>query len=232
MTVTRFIRAVAFVSASVATTVAVAACGGVSATGGSSSNDASTIPANKRVPIAVQGTQDQFVSMKSVCSGSGKKLTVGFAWGFSGNAARKIFKQNFINEAAQCPNIKKIIYTDAQLSTQKAISDINSLVAQGANIILVYPDAGEALLPAMRKATAAGVTVIPWATGAFGGQPGVDYYDLETEIPQDSGKQWAQWMAKVSGGKGNFVLLSGPAGNPTGIAELDGINRYSHSIPG
>ncbi len=233
MTNTRIFRAAATCAASLMAIGAIAACGSSSATGGGGSSETSTTSAaaNERVPVGVTGTQDQFVTMQDVCKGSDKDLTVGFAWGFSGNAARKIFKQNFINEAAKCPNIKKIIYTDAQLSPQKAVSDINSLVAQGANIILVYPDAGEALIPAMRKATQAGVTVIPWATGAFAGTPGTDYYDIQTEVPQESGKQWAQWMAKVTGGKGNFVLLSGPAGNPTGIAELEGIKSVLAKYP-
>ena len=91
---------------------------------------------------------------KNTCdTGTGGKLTVGLADGFGGNVARQIFKMEFILQALTYKDIGKIVYTDANLDTQKAISDMRSMIAQGVNVIVSYPDAGKALLPVYRQAT-------------------------------------------------------------------------------
>ena len=43
----------------------------------------------------------------------------------------------------------KYVYTNGQGNTQKAISDIHSLVAQGVTAIVDFPDAGKAMLPVL-----------------------------------------------------------------------------------
>ena len=93
---------------------------------------------------------------KNTCeTGTGGKLTVGLADGFGGNVARQIFKMEFILQALTYPDIGKIVYTDANLDTQKAISDMRSMIAQGVDVIVSYPDAGEALLPGLPPGDAA-----------------------------------------------------------------------------
>ena len=84
-------------------------------------------------------------------TGTGGELVVGLADGFGGNVARQLFKMEFILQALTYPEIGEIVYTDANLDTQKAISDVRSMVAQGVDVIVSYPDAGEALLPAYRR---------------------------------------------------------------------------------
>ena len=86
-------------------------------------------------------------------TGTGGELKVGLADGFGGNIARQIFKMEFILQALTYPEIGEIGYTDANLDTQKAISDVRGFVAQGYDVILSFPDAGEALVPAYRAAT-------------------------------------------------------------------------------
>ncbi len=78
-------------------------------------------------------------------TGTGGELKVGLADGFGGNVARQLFKMEFILQALTYPEIGTIAYTDANLDAQKAISDVRSLVAQDFDVILSYPDAGEAL---------------------------------------------------------------------------------------
>ena len=86
-------------------------------------------------------------------TGTGGKLKVGLADGFGGNIARQIFKMEFILQALTYPEIGEIAYTDANLDTQKAISDVRSFAAQDYDVIVSYPDAGEALVPAYKAAT-------------------------------------------------------------------------------
>ena len=80
----------------------------------------------------------------------------------------------FILQALTYPEIGQIGYTDANLDTQKAISDVRSFAAQDYDVILSYPDAGEALVPAYRAATEQGAQVVTWSSGKVG-EPGTDY---------------------------------------------------------
>ena len=90
-------------------------------------------------------------------TGTGGALKVGLADGFGGNIARQIFKMEFILQALTYPEIGEIGYTDANLDTQKAISDVRSFAARDFDIIISYPDAGEALVPAYRAAMERGL---------------------------------------------------------------------------
>lgn len=170
--------------------------------------------------VGMVGTEDQIQDISKFC---GKKdITVGFADGFGGNSWRKITRAILEDEAAKCPNIKKVIYTDAQGDTQKAISDINSLVSQGANVIVTFVDGGEALLPTIKKATAAGVKVVPFV-GSPGGEPGTDYVDFVAEDITTYGQALAKWTIDQMGGKGNLVMLGGIAGNSYSQGVYDGV---------
>lgn len=186
--------------------------GGSDPTGGGSGDG--------KITTGTVGVQGDIQDISAFCGD--KDITVALADGFGGNSWRKITRAIFEAEAAKCPNIKKVIYTDAQGDTQKAISDINSLVAQGVDVIVTFVDGGEALLPTIRKATEAGVAVVPFV-GSPGGTPGTDYVDFVSEDITTYGKNLAEWTIKTMGGKGNLVMLGGIAGNSYSQAVFDGV---------
>lgn len=179
--------------------------------------------------VGVVGTQDQVQDISTFCGT--KDITVALADGFGGNSWRKITRAMFEAEAAKCPNIKKVIYTDAQGDTLKAISDINSLVAQGVDVIVTFVDGGEALLPTIQKATAAGVKVVPFI-GSPGGTPGADYVDFVAEDIKTYGSSLADWTIDAMGGKGNLVMLGGIAGNSYSQGVYDGVKAAVAEHPG
>ena len=179
--------------------------------------------------VGVVGTQDHVQDISAFCGT--KDITVALADGFGGNSWRKITRAEFEAEAAKCPNIKKVIYTDAQGDTLKAISDINSLVAQGVDVIVTFVDGGEALLPTIQKATAAGVKVVPFI-GSPGGTPGTDYVDFVAEDIKTYGSSLADWTIKAMGGKGNLVMLGGIAGNSYSQGVYDGVKAAAAEHPG
>jgi ribose transport system substrate-binding protein len=179
--------------------------------------------------VGVVGTQDQIEPVTKFCGT--KPLTVALADGFGGNSWRKISRAVFEAEAAKCPNIKKVLYTDAQGDTQKAISDINSLVAQGVDVIVTFVDGGEALLPTIKKATAAGVKVVPYV-GSPGGTPGKDYVDFVAEDIKTYGSSLADWTIDAMGRKGNLVMLGGIAGNSYSQGVFDGVKAAAAEHPG
>jgi ribose transport system substrate-binding protein len=177
----------------------------------------------------IVGTQDQVQDISEFCGT--KPLTVALADGFGGNSWRKITRAVFEAEAAKCPNIKKVLYTDAQGDTQKAISDINSLVAQGVDVIVTFVDGGEALLPTIKKATAAGAKVVPFV-GSPGGTPGKDYVDFVAEDIKTYGSSLADWTIDAMHGKGNLVMLGGIAGNSYSQGVFDGVKAAVAKNPG
>jgi hypothetical protein len=98
---------------------------------------------------------------EKVCdTGTGGDVTVALADGFGENFWRQATHMEFILQALTYPEIGRIIYTTAALDTQKAISDIRSLIAQDVDIIVGFPDAGDALLPAIREAHERGIIYI------------------------------------------------------------------------
>ncbi|MEV6867351.1 substrate-binding domain-containing protein [Streptosporangium subroseum] len=166
--------------------------------------------------------------MSDVCGST--PITVGLADGYGANSWRKISRSELEAEAKQCPAIKKVIYTDAQGSAQKAISDINTLVSQGANAIIVLPDAGPALIPAMRAAMRAGVKVVI-TPGDIGGKVGQDYVAAVYDSPEQNGRVWAEWMVKQLHGRGNVVFLGGTPGNPVSPREAAGVREVFADHP-
>jgi ribose transport system substrate-binding protein len=160
-----------------------------------------------------------------------KKITVALADGFGDNNWRRITSAEAKAEAGLCPSVTKYLYTDGQGNTQKAISDIQGLVAQGVNALVVFPDAGKAVLPAIRSAYKAGVVTVPYRVSP-GGTAGKDYdYFIKTDFVQ-AGVLWGKWMVKALHGKGNVVELGGPPANSQSLDEYKGVVSVTKNSPG
>lgn len=162
-----------------------------------------------------------------------KPIRVALSEGFTANSWRKTVFAEFQDEARKCPNIKEILHTDGQGSTQKQISDIEALAAQHVDVIVIFPDAGEALIKAMRDATAAGSAVVPYDTGMH--WPGVRLRDdlvavTENQITKSINE--ATWAVAALHGKGNILELGGIPGNPTTAMAQEGWNSVFKKYPG
>ncbi|GAA3967366.1 hypothetical protein GCM10023085_57290 [Actinomadura viridis] len=204
--------------------ILAAGCGNGGPGGG-----AAGTPTASATPVEASGSGEGFGRMSDVCGGT--PITVGLADGYGANSWRKISRSEFEAEAKRCPAIKKVIYTDAQGSAQKAISDVNTLVSQGAKAIVVLPDSGPAMIPAMRAAMRAGVKVVI-TPGDLGGKAGQDYVTAVYDSPEQNGRVWAEWMVEQLKGQGNVVFLGGTPGNPTSPREAAGIREVFARHPG
>ena len=197
------------------------------------SGTGAALAANAPVDLAKDkiGTPAEMQDIKPFCGD--KKIKVALADGYGSNSWRKITRAEFEDEAKKCPNITEIRYTDAQGNVQKAISDIEGLAAQKFDVIVVYPDGGEAVIRAMHEATKAGSIVIPDMVGVhFPGVRGQDYEMVVTESVEDNGRIKAEWIAEHLNGKGNVIVLGGTPGNPTSAAEAVGWKEVFAKHPG
>jgi len=103
----------------------------------------------------------------------------------------------------------KYIFADAQQSAQKQVSDVENLISQGANVILIFAQDGEAIKPALAKAAAEGISVIA--------------YDRQIEDPNllyitfdnvGVGRLMGKTMVAKGRKDGNFAFIKGDPGDP------------------
>ncbi len=152
-----------------------------------------------------------------------KKITLGLTDGFGGNSWRLVTTAAAKDEISKCPSVTDFTYADGQGNTQKAISDIQGLVAKGVKALVVFPDAGNAILPALQSAHSAGVTTVPYRVNP-GGTDGKDYDVWVGADFTTDGKNWGNWLLKNLPNGGNILFLSGPKGNSQGITEGDALH--------
>jgi ribose transport system substrate-binding protein len=153
-----------------------------------------------------------------------KQITLGLTDGFGGNSWRLVTTASARAEAKKCPSVTSIDYADGQGNTQKAISDIQGMVAKGVDALVVFPDAGKAILPALRSSYKAGVVTVPYRVTP-GGKAGVDY-DVFIDTPfAQAGENWGRWIKRVLPKGGNVLMLSGPKGNSQGVEENQGLHK-------
>lgn len=159
-----------------------------------------------------------------------KKASFGLADGFGDNNWRKVTVAEAKTEVAKCPNVSSFSYTDGQGNTQKAISDIQGLVAKGVQALVVFPDAGQAVLPALRSAHKAGVVTVPYRVSP-GGTSGKDYDAFVSTDFRQAGVLWAKWLVKVLNGRGKVLNLGGPPANSQSLDEYEGMKSVLKDYP-
>lgn len=151
-----------------------------------------------------------------------KKASLALLDGYGGNSWRLVTTASGAAEAALCPSITNYQYADGQGNTQKAISDINSFAARGVDALVVFGDAGPAVLPALTNAYKAGRVVVPYRV-VVGGEEGKNYTKFVGASFVDDGVSWGNFIKSILPTGGNLLFLSGPAGNSQGLDELKGL---------
>lgn len=165
-----------------------------------------------------QATQDLAVKCwkDKICeTGTGGPITVALADGFGENFWRQMTHMEFILQALTYPEIGKIIYVSSLMystgDAARSVADFKSLVAQKVDVIVFFPDAGEALLPAVRDATAQGTIAITHSYGRIG-EPGKDYPTFVAEDVCLLGQLFAETLNREVG-SGKVAFLGGTPGN-------------------
>ena len=201
--------------------------------------NAKLLPANKtarNIALAAYGRSDNKVNQNLALScwknngcttGTGGKLTVAYVEGFGENVYRQISKMEFILQALTYRDVGKIIYTSAHSNPAQALTDFRAAISQGVDVIVTYPDFGDAMLPVFREATKAGIPVATYAWGYVTG-PGKDYLTVVGEDTCKLGKAYARVMNRDVK-SGNIAFLGGFPGNPLSLGwqkcERPALNR-------
>ncbi|NTF33837.1 substrate-binding domain-containing protein [Rhizobium skierniewicense] len=170
--------------------------------------------------VALGGANMAKAEMPSWCGP--KKATLALLDGYGGNSWRQVTTASGKQTVELCPSITKYEYADGQGDTQKAISDIKGMAAKGIDALVVFGDAGPAMLPAITSVFKAGKIIVPYRV-AVGGKEGMNYSKFIGSSFENDGVTWGNWIKSVLPKGGNVLFLSGPAGNSQGIDELKGL---------
>ena len=144
------------------------------------------------------------VSLHSVAAAEG--MTVGVSWS---NFQEERWKTDeaAIKAALEAAG-DKYISADAQSSAAKQLTDVESLIAQGANAIIVLAQDSEAIGPAIEKAAAEGIPVVGY--DRLIENPAAFYITFDNK---EVGRMQAREVFKAKP-EGNYVFIKGSSSDP------------------
>ncbi len=138
---------------------------------------------------------------------------VGFAQTESNNPWR-IAQTNSMKAEAEKLGYQ-LVYTDAAGSAAKQVADVNSMIAQGVDVIFLAPREEKPLIPAVMAAKKAGIPVIllDRSVDPSLAKAGEDYLTFIGSNFVEEGKRIAEWLAKNANGKSKIIELEGTTGS-------------------
>ncbi|MEO5940808.1 MAG: substrate-binding domain-containing protein, partial [Candidatus Limnocylindrales bacterium] len=100
-------------------------------------------------------------SSPAASGGANAKYTIGFSnAGGVGNGWREAMLCSAKAQAVKAGNVSKVTIIHRDTDAPGQLADIRTLIAQGVNAIIINPSGPDALNPAIKEATDAGITVI------------------------------------------------------------------------
>ncbi|REG79558.1 ABC transporter substrate-binding protein [Marinomonas pollencensis] len=141
------------------------------------------------------------------------RYKVGFAQTESNNPWRIAETKSFKETAKTCN--WDLVYTDAAGSAAKQVSDVDSMIAQGVDVIFLPPREERPLLPAVLRAKAQGIPVflVDRSVDEKVAKPGRDYVTFLGSNFIEQGQIAAKWLIEKTGGKGMILELEGTTGS-------------------
>ena len=202
-----------------AAAVLTAAATAVTMAGCSKSETATTTPAGAG-PAATAATNQSSSGSSCTIDQTGypkvdvKTAIVGFSQSEKeGNPFRIAETQSIRDEAAKIGiPTDKLLVTNAQSDLNKQISDIKSLLAQGAQLLIVAPLNSDGLQPALDAAKDKKVPVVT-IDRLVTSKACTDYLTFIGSNFVEQGKRAADAMIKATGGTGKVAILLGSSGN-------------------
>ncbi|MEM1047239.1 MAG: ABC transporter substrate-binding protein [Pseudomonadota bacterium] len=143
-----------------------------------------------------------------------ERYKVGFSQMESNNPWRIAETKSFKDTAEGCN--WDLITTDAAGSAAKQVADVDSLIAQGIDVLFLPPREEKPLIPAVMKARAAGIPtfLVDRSVDPNVAKPGEHYVAFLGSDFVDQGRRVAEWtLANFKGDKGIIVQLEGTTGS-------------------
>jgi ribose transport system substrate-binding protein len=151
---------------------------------------------------------------ETTCQTGHGEYSIALADSFGGNGWRRQFRALFTLALLRYPSVKEITYTDGNAELPKIQSNFRSLIAQHVNAIVGIFDFGDAMLPVVKQAAAAGIPVVGFSQG-IPSDPGdgsvqAQYVGIDS---CEQGKLLGE-AAVAEGSSGTVAMYTGTPGNP------------------
>ena len=191
------------------------------------------------IATAAAGSAGLLLPRAAFAQGAGlpklaKKATykVGFAQTESNNPWRVAETNSMQDEAKKLGY--QLVYTDAASSAAKQVSDVNSMIAQGVDVIFLAPREEKPLVPAIFAAKKAGVTMILLDRNVDQSlaKAGRDYLTFIGSDFVEEGHRIADWLIKATGGKAQIIELEGTTGASAATDRKKGFDEVISKQPG
>lgn len=161
-----------------------------------------------------------------------KNAIVGFSQSEKEANPFRIAETQSIKDEAAKVGVKKLLVTNAQSQLGKQISDIQDMLAQGAQALVVAPLNSDGLEPALQAAAAKKVPVLTIDRKINAGAC-KDYLAFLGSNFVDQGKRAADAMITATGGKGKVAILLGSSGNNVTTDRTTGfVDQIKAKAPG
>ncbi len=160
------------------------------------------------------------------------KYKVGFAQTESNNPWRIAQTESMRSEAARLGH--QLVYTDAAASAAKQVADVNSMIAQGVDLIFLAPREEKPLVPAVMAAKRAGIPVIllDRKVDETLAKPGRDYITFIGSDFVAEGRRAGEALAKATGGKALIIQIEGTTGSSPANDRRKGFEEGIKASPG
>jgi galactofuranose transport system substrate-binding protein len=161
-----------------------------------------------------------------------KDAIVGFSQSEKEANPFRIAETESIKDEAAKIGVKKLLTTNAQSQLPKQISDIQDMLAQGAQFLIVAPLNSDGLEPALQAAAAKKVPVLT-IDRKINATPCKDYLAFLGSNFVEQGKRAADALVKATGGTGKVAILLGASGNNVTTDRTNGfVNQLKATAPG
>ncbi len=141
-----------------------------------------------------------------------KGMVVGFSQSENEQNPFRAAETNSVKAAAQEAGVARLLYTNANDDQAKQVADVESMIAQGAQAIIVAPLNATGLQPALAQAAAKHIPVVTIDRATAG----TVCTDFITNIGSDflvQGQRSADALAQATGGKAKILEIQGAYGN-------------------
>ena len=148
-------------------------------------------------------------------------MVVGFSQSENEQNPFRAAETQSVKDAAAAAGVKRLLYTNAADSQAKQVADMQSMIAQGAQAIIVAPLNATGLQPALEQAAAKGIPVvtIDRATAGTPCQPVITFLGSDFHA---QGVRAASALAEAPGGKAKIVEVQGAYGNSVETQRTEG----------
>ena len=158
-------------------------------------------------------------------------MVVGFSQSENEQNPFRAGETNSVRDAAKTMGVKRLLYTNANDNQAKQVADIESMIAQGAQAIIVAPINATGLQPALAQAAAKSIPVVT-VDRQTAGTPCKDFITFMGSDFQTQGVRAAKALAEATGGKVEIAEIQGAYGNSVETQRTDGFAQELKKSPG